>query len=306
MSIPNSVPTRRMSASISSRWSGSSPLVGSSRSTSLGSWAIAEASFTRWRCPVDIVPIGRKRSSPRSTCQSASLARWIAAFRGMPWSSARWRTRSAAWTSGGRLWCSGAYPIRARISSAAVFGSFPSTASAPSSLERRPSTSEMSVVLPAPFGPSSPVIPWPISTVRRSSATVAPNRFVTPSARTTDVAAPSGTSRASRTSLAGRDLMRGWSQVGDGSPSERLAVGRPRRDDPVAETRVEVEARRSGSPCARRARPPSCRVPRARGSTRRRAPSRRRVDASGGRSRCSPSIRADARTRRSGRCRRTT
>ena len=72
-----------------------------------GSWAIAWASFTRWRCPVDIVPIGRKRSSPRPTSHSASLARLVASRRGRPWSSAMWRTRSWARTSGGSVWCSG-------------------------------------------------------------------------------------------------------------------------------------------------------------------------------------------------------
>ena len=71
---PNSVPTRLISASMSSRWSGSSPSVGSSSRTSAGSWTIASASFTRCRWPVDIVPIGRNRSSPRPTCQSASFA----------------------------------------------------------------------------------------------------------------------------------------------------------------------------------------------------------------------------------------
>ena len=43
-----------------------------------GSWAMAWASFTRWRWPVDIVPMGRKRSSPSPTDHSASLARLVA------------------------------------------------------------------------------------------------------------------------------------------------------------------------------------------------------------------------------------
>ena len=75
MCIPNSVPMRRMRSSISVRCIGSSPSVGSSRSTSSGSCAIADASLTRCRCPVDIVPTGRKRSSPSPTSQSASFAR---------------------------------------------------------------------------------------------------------------------------------------------------------------------------------------------------------------------------------------
>ena len=62
--MPNSVPMRRMRASISVRCIGSSPSVGSSRSTSSGSCAIAEASLTRCRCPVDISPTGRPDSVP--------------------------------------------------------------------------------------------------------------------------------------------------------------------------------------------------------------------------------------------------
>ena len=88
--MPNSVPTRRMSASMSSRCTGSRPSVGSSSSTSAGSWASAAASFTRCFWPVDIVPTGRNRSSPSPTWYSASLARVVAARWGRPWISARW------------------------------------------------------------------------------------------------------------------------------------------------------------------------------------------------------------------------
>ena len=42
----------------------------------------------------------------------------------------------------------------------------------------------MNVVLPAPFGPSSPVTPCPISTESRSRATVERYCFVTPTALT--------------------------------------------------------------------------------------------------------------------------
>ena len=94
MCMPNSLPMRRIRSSISVRCIGSSPSVGSSRRTSSGSCAIAEASFTRCRWPVDIVPTGRKRSSPRPTSQSASLARCTAARRGNRCISARCRTRS--------------------------------------------------------------------------------------------------------------------------------------------------------------------------------------------------------------------
>ena len=53
IAMPNSVPMRWTSASISSRPAGSSPAVGSSRSSRLGSWTSAWASLTRWRIPVE-------------------------------------------------------------------------------------------------------------------------------------------------------------------------------------------------------------------------------------------------------------
>ena len=51
-------------------------------------------------------------------------------------------------------------------------GIVPEHDSSPASRVRRPSTSEMNVVLPAPFGPSSPVMPWPMSTSSPSTASV--------------------------------------------------------------------------------------------------------------------------------------
>jgi hypothetical protein len=51
--MPNSTPTRRISASMSSRPCGSRPLVGSSRKTTRGSCTRAWASFTRCRMPVE-------------------------------------------------------------------------------------------------------------------------------------------------------------------------------------------------------------------------------------------------------------
>ena len=53
IAIPNSVPVRRTSPSMSSRPAGSSPFVGSSSSSSCGSWTRAWASITRWRIPVE-------------------------------------------------------------------------------------------------------------------------------------------------------------------------------------------------------------------------------------------------------------
>ena len=55
------------SAIVSTRAIGSSPFSGSSSSTTSGSWAMAWASFARWRIPWEYVPRGRYRASPRPT-----------------------------------------------------------------------------------------------------------------------------------------------------------------------------------------------------------------------------------------------
>ena len=78
-------PSRRpISSSISSRPSGSSPAVGSSRSTRSGSWTMAWASLARCFMPVENPPMWRKRSSCSPTRPSTSLARCRAARVGRP------------------------------------------------------------------------------------------------------------------------------------------------------------------------------------------------------------------------------
>ncbi len=185
MSMPNSVPMRRMSASMSSRCTGSSPSVGSSSTISPGSCTSACASFTRCRCPVDMVPTGRNRSSPSPTSHSASLARAVASRWGRPCTSAMWRTRSWARISSGRSWCSGEYPRRARILGPERRGSRPNTRISPASGGCSPRIIPIVVVLPAPFDPSSPVTPRPTVKVTSLSTGVAPHAFATPVASIT-------------------------------------------------------------------------------------------------------------------------
>ena len=85
--MPRSRERRRTSSSISSRPCGSRPLVGSSSTTSSGECTSACASLTRWRMPVENVPIRRRRSSSSPTWKSTSLARSTAMRRGSPRSS---------------------------------------------------------------------------------------------------------------------------------------------------------------------------------------------------------------------------
>ena len=167
-----------MRVSISLRCTGSRPSVGSSSSTSFGSEAMAWASFTRWRWPVDIVPRVRRRSSPSPTSHRVSEARLRASLRGRPCTSARCRTKSTARISSGSTLRSDANPTMARSRWPAFCGSKPRTVSDPDVGTRNPSMALSSVVLPAPLAPTSPVTPGCISTSRPSRATVGPKRCV--------------------------------------------------------------------------------------------------------------------------------
>jgi hypothetical protein len=86
----------------------------------------------------------------------------------------------------------------------------------------------MNVVLPAPFGPRSPVIPCPMSTVSWSRATVAPNRFVSPRASTIE---PSSIP-ASNTSAGGLGIAGSSSHAGDAEEPGTLGGRRPWRREP--------------------------------------------------------------------------
>ena len=175
-SAPNSVLTWRIRASISLRCTGSRPSVGSSSSTRRGSEAMAWASFTRWRWPVDMVPRARSRSSPSPTSHRASEARVRASLRGRPRTSARWRTKSMARISSGSTFRSGANPTIDRSLEPSATGSSPSTRTDPEVGRLRPSTAYKKVVLPAPLAPTSPVTPPGTATSKLSRATAVPKR----------------------------------------------------------------------------------------------------------------------------------
>ena len=173
-----------MSVSISLRCVGSKPDVGSSSSTNSGSEAIACASLTRWRCPVDMVPSVRVRSSPSPTSHRLSEARVRASLRGRPRTCDRWRTKSTARISSGSTSRSGAKPTFARNVAPSLRGSSPSTVAEPDVGMRRPSSALSKVVLPAPFAPTSPVTPCCMRTSSASSAKVTPKRCVSPAVET--------------------------------------------------------------------------------------------------------------------------
>ncbi len=67
-----SSPRRVISLRISTRWFGSRPSVGSSRTRISGWWRIAAASPTRWRNPLDSSEIGRVNTGPIPVRSTAS------------------------------------------------------------------------------------------------------------------------------------------------------------------------------------------------------------------------------------------
>src|SRR5438874_1415038 len=84
------------------------------------------------------------------------------------------------------------YPIRARISIAEVATSSPSTRMLPLSGLMRPSSAFSMVLLPAPFGPSSPTAPAGNSADTPESAHCLPNTTLTPSSVAANGVAVSG------------------------------------------------------------------------------------------------------------------
>ena len=97
-------------------------------------------------------------SAPRTARRGAACRRRAtrACARGSPLTSAMWLRNSAAETFCGRQSCSGMYPRRARTATLVAAVS-PSTSAVPSVGSISPRNSLIAVLLPAPFGPSSPV-----------------------------------------------------------------------------------------------------------------------------------------------------
>ena len=186
------VPDAATRASMSSRCTGSRPLVGSSSSTARG----------RGRSPAPASPAGAGRSTscrrrgtaprpgpPRTARRWPGRAPRGAAGRGSRRGGARGRAparraaarRARARSRRGPRTAGRRWPGRARARAASP----PSGGCMPSS---RPS----SVVLPAPLAPSRPVTPSPIARVAPSSAVVAPQRFTTPAASMIGAIRPAG------------------------------------------------------------------------------------------------------------------
>src|SRR6058998_2924147 len=85
--------------------------------------------------------------------------------------------------SGMRQSCSGMYPIRSRTGTPSPM-SRPRTFAVPAVGCSKPRRSRRNVVFPAPLGPTSPIAPSGILTVRSSTARTSPKTFVSPAVST--------------------------------------------------------------------------------------------------------------------------
>ena len=170
----------------------------------------------------------RERSSARS-----SAARSREAPCGRPEQRASHVTNSVALMSGGRQSCSGMYPTRRRIAARSRTTSCPSSVAEPLDGSTSPSKILTSVLLPAPFAPTNPVIPDSIDTVSASSAMTLSYRRVSDAVSMMAMTTPAmrGRRPLDLTLRARRRRRRAWGDLLQ--PSQRDAPGfhdRPARE----------------------------------------------------------------------------
>ena len=147
--LPSS-PRRRNNSMDRSRWRGSSPSSGSSRTSRSGSLTRAWASLTRWRMPLEYGPRGRRSAGSSSTdFDGLSAAARRARAVGAGWRPGRRTRRSSGARRGApaaeRCRCAGSGP-GSRV------GSSPKMRTVPCDGLARPHRMRKSVDLPAPFG----------------------------------------------------------------------------------------------------------------------------------------------------------
>src|SRR5256712_12677725 len=140
--------------------------------------------------PVEYSAILRYRSSSTPTNCRTSCERLIAVSRSRPLTRPMYETRPTPVMSGMRQSCSGMYPIRSRTARPSSM-SRPRTFAVPAVGRNRLSSNRRNVVLPAPLGPTRPMAPSGILTVRSSTARTSPKTFVSPAVSTSTII-PSG------------------------------------------------------------------------------------------------------------------
>ena len=156
---------------ICSRCRGSMPLNGSSRTSTCGSCTSAAATRVRCRIPLEYVSMRRSCASVISTRDSARRA--AASGSGNRCSLALASTNSQAV----RNPCTASRSLtrpRIRYTDGLRQAGAPATVTVPRDGGRKPAIMCSRVVLPAPFGPSSPVTPGPRVMVMLLTATTLP------------------------------------------------------------------------------------------------------------------------------------
>ena len=290
----------RSSARISPMPRGSRPLVGSSRSNSSGLRRSAAAMPRRWRIPSEYARTGRPSIPPRPTRTSASSTRSARSRRPLLPAASSSRRFARPDRCGHAAGPSTSAPTRGSTCAASRGIGLPSSATRPAVGCTSPSSIRTSVVLPDPFGPSSPNRA-PVGTVSDtpSTATTCRKRLVRPSvsidghcgaavraARRSPGPAPSGRRRRAAASPTGRGCARpptagGWRRARR-APSAPGRQPRPRRRP------SRRRARRCRGWWARaRTRPAPCRTRRRRAAAcpaARPGPCRRGAQAAGARS----------------------
>ena len=180
----------RMVSHIWPRVRGSSPVVGSSRKISGGRVIRLTARSRRRRMPPENCLMGLFAASVRSNASSSSPALRRDSARPMPCSRAK-RTRFsvAVSSSSTEAYCP-VTPSSCRITCGSFLTSTPKMVARPSSIGSRVASMESVVVLPAPFGPSTPNTS-PRRTVRStpSTARMSPNCLTSPCASTASMEA---------------------------------------------------------------------------------------------------------------------
>ena len=134
------------------RWCGSRPAVGSSRSSTSGSWTMPAATMARRCIPPEIARRRVVLCSSKPIIRKALTAWWRAVARSIPRSHPTSATKSTARCAGSKTLRCGTQPIRCRHESERRTSS-PPTKMVPVGGRSSPAMSCMRVLFPAPFAP---------------------------------------------------------------------------------------------------------------------------------------------------------
>ena len=180
----------RIMSRMSSMPAGSRPFIGSSRISSSGSPRRQAATPRRWRMPMeyfDTLSSARCRMPTRSS--EGSMRPLAAGSRAAARICRFWRPVRWPWKRGSSTMA----PTRARARSRCRGTSWPSRDMVPASAWVSPSSTRISVVLPAPFGPRYPKAqPRGTRSSTSFTATLSPNRLVSPWVSTAHWLSPAG------------------------------------------------------------------------------------------------------------------